>query len=96
MSAFKRQIESITGCNVSLCSDVFRHDPSSDNWMLLDRAMKAHQVATTTREDTLDIILALVPQENTINELAKHYDDIAEIVEKACLDGRVRLIKSAA
>jgi hypothetical protein len=86
----------ITGQYLSNASNAFRENPSCDNWMILDKAMKAHQVASLAIEETVDLLLAQVPKLEIVNELAKHFDDIQEIVERACESGHVQLIKSKA
>lgn len=91
----RKSITRITGVAVSDTVLAFINEPSSDNWSQVDKAMKAHQVACLAHEETLDIALAQIPKEETINALAKHFDDTAELVEKMCQRGHVRLIKSA-
>jgi hypothetical protein len=93
---YKLHAVGVTKENFTDRAYAFREDPSSDNWMLLDRAMKAHQAATMATNETLQWVLEPLESRDYVRRLVELYNDVQKGVEIACLAGSVRLIKSEA
>jgi hypothetical protein len=90
----KRYASGITGPELSDAAFAFREKPSADNWMLLERLMKAHQMAEFMNEQELNSALDTIPREKVTNALVRAYDKRMDDIQKAALIGNVRLIRA--
>lgn len=73
----------------------FRLSPSAQNWALLSKSMKAHQIAHFEQETTLERLLVHVPKFNTIEVLAQFFDEGIRLLENEIDLGLVRLVHQA-
>lgn len=92
----RRFAVSVTSQAFSDAAFAFQQEPSADNWMKLDRVMKAHQTATLTPTDTLQEVLKDAQREQIVSALVVLFDDVTEAIQREMINGSVKLIKAKA
>lgn len=86
--------KSFTELNFSRSAHDFRENPSAANWMYLERAMKAHQMASELSDDMLEKTIAGVSDRELVNVLVRRYDLNMDELQSLCLKGDVILIRA--